>query len=48
MGEPVNEFVVEKCIEISISASIVYADPHPHSFSVTIQKNIIGSMLIYL
>ena len=30
-----DEFVIEKYIEINIG--IVYADPDPHSFSVTIQ-----------
>ena len=39
--ERVDEFLIEKYIEISIDTSIstgiVYADPHPHSFSVTIQ-----------
>ena len=30
-----DEFVIEKYIEISIG--IVYADPDPRSFSVTIQ-----------
>ena len=34
-----NEFVIEKYIEISINIStgIVYADPDPHFYSVTIQ-----------
>ena len=36
-----DEFVIEKYIEISIGRSIntdiVYADPDPHPFSVTIQ-----------
>ena len=42
-----DEFVIEKYIEISIGISIsigidirtdiVYADPDPHSYSVTIQ-----------
>ena len=34
-----DEFVIEKYIEMSIgiSTSIVYADPDPHSYNVTIQ-----------
>ena len=34
-----DEFVIEKYIEISksISTGIVYAEPHPDSYSVTIQ-----------
>ena len=34
-----DEFAIEKYIEISIgiSTGIVYADPDPHSYSVTIQ-----------
>ena len=36
-----DEFLIEKYIEInigiSISTGIVYADPDPHSYSVTIQ-----------
>ena len=35
-----DEFVIEKQIEINkgISVSIVYADPGPHFYSVTIQQ----------
>ena len=37
-----DEFVIEKYIEISmgisIGTSIMYADPDPHSFSVTIEE----------
>ena len=43
-----DKFVIEKYIEISISTDMVYVDPDPHSYSVTIQKNVIGSTLIYL
>ena len=32
-----DEFVIEKYIEISINTCIVYADPGLHSFSVTVQ-----------
>ena len=32
-----DEFVMEKYIEISIGIIIVYADPDPRSYSVTIQ-----------
>ena len=36
-----DEFVIEEYIEISrdisISINIVYADPDPHSYNVTIQ-----------
>ena len=38
---------MEKYIEININTDIVYVDPDPHSYSVTIQKNVIGSTLIY-
>ena len=32
-----GEFVIEKYIEISTSTGIGCADPHPRSYSVTIQ-----------
>ena len=32
-----DEFVIEKYVEISICISIAYANPDPHSYSVTIQ-----------
>ena len=37
MEKPMDEFVIEKYIEISIGTGIVYADPDSHSSSVTIQ-----------
>ena len=44
-----DEFVIEKYIEISIGIGIVYADPRPHSYSVMIQQeeDIIRSTFIY-
>ena len=40
--EQVDKFVIEKYIEISmgisIGTSIMYADPDPYSFSVTIEE----------
>ena len=41
-----DEFVIEKYIEIGIGISrgIVHADPDPHSLSVTIRWNVIGSI----
>ena len=47
--ERVDEFVIEKYIEISIGIGIVYADPRPHSYSVMIQQeeDIIRSTFIY-
>ena len=35
--ERVDEFVIEKYIEINKGISIMYADSDPHSYSVTIQ-----------
>ena len=32
-----NEFVIEKYIEINKGISIMYADPDPRSYNVTIQ-----------
>ena len=32
-----DEFVIEKYIEINKGISIMYADPDPHSHGVTIQ-----------
>ena len=29
-----DEFVIEKYIEINIGISIVYADPDPHSYNI--------------
>ena len=32
-----DEFVIEKYIEVSISTGTVYADPDPHTLCVTLQ-----------
>ena len=37
IDERVDEFVIEKYLEIS--TGIMYANPVPHSYSVTIQYN---------
>ena len=45
-----DEFVIEKCIEINKGISIIYADPDPRFYSVTIQYNTIeamGSTFVY-